>query len=289
MGDGFIYKVTCIPTGKMYVGQAKEYKMKYGKPYKYGISGRWSDHISSSKKSSTAFAKAIQEHGRDAFQLEELEKGSLSSLDALEAKWIHTLQCVVPNGYNTARHSQNRHTDESNLVLFFKDRADHAILRKIMKGTDYKLVYIYIYLKDKSMRRVVFGQNENDTFDHALQEARTFLHALGCPHTEDTSHSSVPLERYASKLQELSTKTITQIRITSASHLIAVYVTTDDMKCWKDQLRICFGGKTIPKDFAYDIACQFVTQLPKTETTVILDKCQSPQQVAATTGEASPS
>ena len=37
---GFIYKLTCIPTGKSYVGQVKELKYKNGKPYNYGVEGR---------------------------------------------------------------------------------------------------------------------------------------------------------------------------------------------------------------------------------------------------------
>ena len=119
MESGFIYKVTCTPTGKHYIGQAREFKHKLGEPYKYGTQGRWNDHVSSSRTSSTAFASAIREYGKDAFTVQELEKASLNSLDALEAKWIETFDCVVPKGYNLMRHSQNKHRSESNLNQFF--------------------------------------------------------------------------------------------------------------------------------------------------------------------------
>ena len=290
MESGYIYKITCIPTGKHYVGQAKEYKYKNGKPYKYGIKGRWNDHVSSSTASlcSTAFSEAIWQYGKEAFQLEELEKANLQSLDALEAKWIEYFDCVVPKGYNLMRHSQNKHRAESNLNEFFVDKVNNAVLRKIYKGTEQKLVYATLSMKDGTTRRIVFGQNQNDSFDDAWAAANDFVASLGCSYHEDKSHNTDPLIRYASKLEELSTKNITKIRITNASSLIAVYITTSDMTSWKEQIRICFGGKTIPKENAYELAKQFVAQIPNLEKIVLQDICQSPQQVAASMGETSP-
>lgn len=288
MEFGYIYKLTCIPTGKQYVGQARQHKVKNGKAYTYGIQGRWSDHVSSSKKASTPLANAIQAHGRDAFQVEELEKAPLDSLDGLEAKWISDLNTFVPNGYNVMRHSRVKNRDESNIASFFKGQVKFAKVSKIYKETEYSLVYVYLTLVDDTTRRVVFGQMKGKAFQETYKEAIDFVKKLDCPFEEDTSHSTNIDERYASKLKELSTETITKIRITSASQLIAVYITTATMKDWKDQLRICFGGKTIPTESAYQLACEFVAKLPKTPTTVILDKCQSLQQVAAPTGEVSP-
>ena len=51
------------------------------------------------------------------------------------------------------------------------------------------------------------------------------------------------------------------MRITSASNLIAVYIGTSEMKLSKEHKRICFGGKKITKDDAYNIAKQFVAEL----------------------------
>ncbi len=285
---GFIYKITCIPTGKLYIGQTREFKHKNGKPYNYGIQGRWSDHVSSAKTSISEFATAIRSHGKSAFLVEELEKADLERLDALEAKWIVHYNSVVPNGYNTARHSQNKHRSESNLYEFFQGSVQQAVLRKIHKNGVHALVYVVLTLENGEQRRIVFGNNKDDTFELAWKSANEFVEKVGCPYSEDTSYSHDPLERYASKLQEFADKQITKIRITSASQLIAVYVTTSEMKSWKDQLRICFGGKTIPKDTAYELALLFVDQLQKTAQTIVQDMCQSQQQVAATTGEATP-
>lgn len=288
MESGYIYKITCKATSKQYIGQAREHKHKNGKPYRYGIQGRWNDHVSSARHSQSEFAAAIRQYGKDGFSVEEIEKSTLNNLDALEAKWIAHYNSVVPHGYNTARHSQNKHRESSNIHEFFKRDVVNASLRKIHKGTKLSLVYVILTLKDSTQRRIVFGNNKDDTFEQAWNDANVFVQKLECPYSEDTSFSVNPLERYADKIQSFSEKQIKKIRITSASQLIAVYVTTSDAKSWKDQTRICFGGKTIAKESAYELACLFVDQLQKTNLTVIEDSYRCPQQVADSTGEASP-
>jgi hypothetical protein len=288
MEFGFIYKISCITTGKLYVGQAREHKHKNGKAYNYGIQGRWCDHVSSSKNYTSAFAQAIQTYGKDAFKVEELEKAPLETLDALEAKWISQLNTIVPNGYNTARHSQNKHREQSNLYEFFQGTVKHASLRKINREGKLRLVYVILELSNDTTRRIVFGNNKDDTFESAWLAATTFVKNLNCSYSEDTSSSADPLERYAKKIEEYNTKEIVKIRITNASKLVAVYITTSDMNSWKDQHRICFGGKTIPDECAYELAKLFVDQLRKTTQTTIQDMYRSPQQATALMGEASP-
>jgi hypothetical protein len=288
MENGFIYKITCNSTGKVYIGQTREYKHKNGKAYTYGIQGRWNDHISTAKTSITAFAEAIRHYGREGFQLQELEKAPLDELDALEAKWIEHFNSTAPNGFNTTRHSQNKHRESSNLYEFFRYKVSSCCLRKIRRNGVHTLVYAILELCDGTTRRIVFGNNKGSTFETAWTSAIEFAEQLGCPYLEDTSSSDDPLERYASKLEEYANKDIRKIRITSASSLIAVYIITSDMSSWKDQHRICFGGKTIPKDTAYDLATLFVDQLPKTSQTILQDTYRCQQQAAAAMGEASP-
>ena len=287
MEFGYIYKITCKPTGKVYVGQTREYKHKQGKEYNYGIQGRWNDHVSSARTNTNDFANDIRKYGRDAFQVEQLERAELNTLDALEAKWIEHHNCIVPNGYNKSRHSQNKHREHSNLHEYYRDKVTSCSLRKIHKNGKHALVYVLMILDDGTVRRVVFGNNRDTTFEEAWESANEFAEKLWCPYSEDTSHSVDPLERYADKINEYANTQITKIRITSASQLIAVYITTSDMKTWKDQHRICFGGKTIDKDSAYDLALMFVDQLPKSNQTVLQDTYRSRQQVAASMSEAS--
>lgn len=187
------------------------------------------------------------------------------------------------------RHSQNKHREKSNIVSYFKGKTTCATLRKIRKGADYRLIYCYLELVDGTKRRLVFGQHSNKSFEDAWSDAKEFVQALGCPYKEDFSNSDDPLERYSVKLEEFNGATITKIRIAKFNTLVAVYITTADMKSWKEQIRICFGGKTIPQEFAYNLACQFIEQLPKNANTLLLDTMnQSPQQVAASMVETEP-
>ena len=279
--QGFIYKIINKNTGKIYVGQAREYKKKLGIPYRYGIKGRWNDHISSSSSSSTPLAQDIRKYGKESFELEELWKGNLNDLDAQEANFIELLKSFVPNGYNVMRHSQNKHREKSNIISHFRGKVVSASLRKIKRNNVYSLVHCYLELQDGSKRRIVFGQNSNKTFQQAWDDALSFAQELDVPFQEDTSNCDILLEKYSSKIEEFSNSEITKIRITKASDLIAVYITTSDMKSWKEQKRICFGGKKISEENAYFTACEFIDALPKSESTVILDSIQSRQQVAA--------
>lgn len=290
MEQGFIYRITCKTTGKKYIGQAREFKHKNDKPYHYGIKGRWSDHVSASKKATTPLAEDIQRHGAENFVLEEITKAPLTELDSLEAVWIEKENTVVPNGYNVCAHSRNRHRTTTSLGKFYQDKVEHAIIRPIREDGNWKMVYVFLHLKDGTTERIAFGQKQSQTFEDAQQEAKEFLKEVGCIYREDTSNSHDPLERYASKVEYFKGKTINKIRITTASSLIAVYVATSEAKSYKDQIRICFGGKGIPKDVAYDIAKQFVKQLPINESTILEDSYnnQRPQQAAAPVVEAPP-
>ncbi len=289
MEFGFIYKITCKETNKIYVGQAREHKHKNGKPYNYGVKGRWCDHVSSASKSNTPLAQDILNFGKEAFEIEEIVKDELNNLDALEAHWIDKLNSVVPNGYNVMRHSQNKHRSKTNIANHFVNKAISAKLSKIRQNGVYRLVYCSLVLNNGLTQRVVFGQHKNKKFEDAWLDALDFIKKLNIPFTEDISNSDDPLERYIPKLEEFANKEITKVRITNANSLVAVYITTADMKSWKDQKRICFGGKTVNEEEAYANACMFVDNLNKNQNTIIQDTFnQSRQQVAASMDETTP-
>jgi hypothetical protein len=92
--------------------------------------------------------------------------------------------------------------------------------------------------------------------------------------------STILSERYASKLEEFKDREITSVRITSASGLVAVYIGTSEMTLNKEHKRICFGGKTISKEEAYEIAKQFVAELHVSEK-IIYNSFQCSQQATA--------
>ena len=179
---GVIYQITCIPTGLCYVGQAKNFKVKDGKPYKYGANGRWNDHVSTAKTRDTPMCRAIKEHGKDNFNIQILEEAPLEELDEKEALWLTELNCLYPNGYNVASHSRNRHRETSNLHMFYMERVTSATVNPIRRGGKYRIVYVYLTLHTGETERIAFGQKSTVTFEHAMEEARTFLEHLGCPY-----------------------------------------------------------------------------------------------------------
>jgi hypothetical protein len=290
MEYGYIYKITCVPTNKVYIGQVKEHKYKNGKAYKYGIEGRWSDHVSKSRDAITEFYSDIRKYGVSQFIREELVKAPLDKLDALEAEYILKENSVIPQGYNRAKHSQVKNRENSNITEFFKPYAIKAEFRPIRRNGSYHLVYVVIHMSNNEKRRIVFGQNRNETYQQARESAVKFIQELGCPYEEDLTFSEDITEKFTKKVNQFIGQNIQEIRITTASSLIAVYVRTETMKSHKDVKRLCFGGKNVPHEQSYYLALSFVEQLPKNKDTVISDTFstlnQSSQQAGTTVDEA---
>lgn len=278
--SGVIYKITCNATNLSYIGQATSLKYKNGKGYNYGANGRWNDHLTTSKTRNTPLCKAIRIHKREEFTITVLEEAPLETLDEREAYYIKDHSTVHPNGYNVATHSRNRHREESMLHVFYEDKVQSAIISPIKHNGELRLAYVYLTMIDGTKERLAFGQKENTTFENTIQEATQFLDRLKCSYTTSTIYSDILSEKYASKLEEFKGKEINSVRITSASILIAVYIGTTDMKLSKEHKRICFGGKTIKKEEAYEIAKQFVAELHVSEK-IIYDSLKCLQQATA--------
>jgi len=81
---GFIYEITCVPTGKRYVGQTSKKKVEY----------RWTDHVyyAVKRNGKTKLANAIRKYGALAFRWRILE--CCDDLDQRETYWIQTLGTV---------------------------------------------------------------------------------------------------------------------------------------------------------------------------------------------------
>lgn len=275
---GSIYKITCTPTGLSYIGQTCDKKYKKDKPYNYGPSGRWCDHVSSARKSTTPLAQAIREHGRDNFIIETIEHtDNLDVLDELEAKWIAHYNTIVPNGMNVAKHGRNKHHNTTTLAEHYKQRTIRGVIRPIRSNGKYAIVYLMLELNDGTTQRLCFGQNKEHSFETAMRNAKEFITSIGCPWTEESSET-----KHSTVSNRLKDKVITNVRVTTASNLIAVYITTADMASYKDQIRVCFGGKTISHEEAYLNALTFIDELQLSDDVKVQDQIhQSSQQATA--------
>lgn len=279
--SGSIYVIKCVPTGLQYVGQTCDTKTKKGKPYNYGPVGRWSDHVSTSYKSETPLSRAIRQYGKESFTVDVLERGRLEQLDEMEAKWINRLNTIIPNGLNVARHSRNKHHTNTTLPNYFRELVESAVLRPIRRNGEFSLVYLTLKLKDGTLQRITFGQNQAHDYQKARNDALAFVDNLGCSWTEEIYASPNLSEKYATKLKLLANKVLTRIRLTKASGLIAIYISTDETRNHKEQIRICFGGKNISHEEAYLTALDFIHKLNPNPEIIEDSITQSPQQVAA--------
>lgn len=246
---GSIYKVTCVD--RSYIGQTRDTKMKNGKPYAYGVIGRWNDHVSCI--SSTPLGLAIQEYGPGAFTVETVEAGVPEDLlDEREAYWISELKTLVPNGYNKMRHGRCRHRDNSSLSVFYAPRTVSVRLRQIQRSGLPHLIYAYLNQADGKEVRITFGQGKDSTYATAVAEATAFLEAFTVPIEADPQILNPTASEYEAKLTRFDDLTINRIRVAKFNTLAAVYIDKD---------RVCFGGKNTTYDEAVKKALAFAHAL----------------------------
>jgi hypothetical protein len=252
MTVGCIYKLTCRSSGKSYIGQTRDTKMKAGRPYSYGIVGRWNDHVSC--KSTTPLGCAITEHGSESFKVETIESGiPEANLDEREAYWIATLNTVVPNGYNKMRHGRCRHRDSSSLSAYYAPLSSGVRLKQIKRGGVPRLIYAYLVMKSGDEVRVVFGQGEESSYESAIRDAKKFLEAFTTvPIDADPRILNPVASEYETKLDRFNGRNVIRIRIAKCNTLAAVYVDND---------RICFGGIKSTYEEAVDKALAFASAL----------------------------
>jgi len=242
----YIYQITCIPTNKSYIGQTQKYKYKQGKPYQYGVAGRWCDHVSSAKRSDTPLHQAIREHGLGNFTHQILETVTEETADVREAYWISLLHSSVPNGYNVASHSRCKHRTSSNVSDIYPD-ATSVELKHIHRDGIPRLVYIYVDTP-AGRKRLTFGQGESKSYERALEEAQGVL--------DQYQLRGVPVKQ--DKHAQFMGQQLKRIRLVPFNKtMVAIYITDQT----NQQTRICFGGKCVTYEDAKQNAYQFLCGL----------------------------
>jgi group I intron endonuclease len=243
----YIYKITCIPENKCYIGQTQKYKYKDGKPYNYGIAGRLCDHASTSKRSDTPLCVAIREHGISSFKIECLETVLSLTADEREAYWINLSDTRVPNGYNVMSHSRCKHRDGTSIGQVYLDTAESVELKIINKGGNPHLVYVYLTTPTER-KRFTFGQSKTSSFEDAMLEARAFVKPFEDAGVKVIDREALPFDG----------EVLSKVRlVTFNKTMVAVYLKTKN----NDQKRICFGGKTVKYEDAIQKARNFISRL----------------------------
>lgn len=268
MASGSIYQAKSKTTGKLYVGQTQDTKTKDDKQYKYGIGGRWGDHISSAfRGSKTPLAVAICEYGADDFEVSCLETGiSSERLDEREAHWISTLNSIVPNGYNVMRHSRCKHRENTTIANHYMATTTKVRICPVKTKGSPKLVYVYLDQSENEPVRFVFGQATGESYETALENAQLFAQIFaeeGIEVYEEKADD--PFRKYLEKIEQFRGVTIERIRIAKFNHLVALHIKTAD-----GTTRICFGGKTITQDNAYKTAIAIKNKLTETSANAVV-------------------
>jgi len=282
---GSIYQAKCKTTQKIYIGQTQNFKSRNDKPYRYGIMGRWSDHVSSATRGAkTPLAAAINTHGADDFEVTALESDiAPEMLDAREAHWIETLKTVVPSGYNVMRHARCKHRENTTIAEHYLPRTKKVRMTSINRGGAPRIVYVYLDLTTNEIVRFAFGQGTGITYEQAYNDAQEFatIFALeGIDIIEEEADD--PLKKYREKIEMLKYNNVTQIRIANFNQLVALYAKHDE-----GTLRICFGGKTIKQEDAYNTAITVKNAIVEnTKDVIFKNEYRSPQQAAAYVVEA---
>jgi len=251
---GSIYQAKNKKTGKLYIGQTQDTKERNGVPYRYGMIGRWSDHLSSAfRGAKTPLAKAILEHGADEFDLTILEDNITSErLDEREAHWIEQTNSVVPFGYNVMKHSRCKHRKATTLAQHYLADTIKVRISSVNRNGALRLVHVYLDRQDNPSVRLVFGQGKTATYEEAVAEAEAFA-AVFAEHGIDVVEEVAddPLRKYHDKIEPLRILSVESVRIADFNELIALYA-----KHSEGVLRICFGGKNINKKNAYKTATE---------------------------------
>ena len=243
----YIYKITCVPEQKSYVGQTQKYKYKDEKPYKYGIAGRWCDHVSSARSSETPLHTSIREHGAESFVYEFIEKVEDKHADEREAYWIRELNTAAPSGYNVMSHSRCKHRQGTTVAGLYTSTATAVELKTICRDGSPRIVYVYVTTPTET-KRFTFGQAVTASHEEALAEANAMVEefrAAGV--TVKDSNKRSPFENQQLKKIRLAVFNKT---------MVAVYITTNS-----GQQRICFGSKKIPYEKALESSRRFIDGL----------------------------
>jgi group I intron endonuclease len=128
-----IYKITCLTSGKIYVGQAVSHILNHKRYRPYGYTRRFNCHISeafSTKKNQSHYLNnAIRKYGVDDFVVELLEYCECLQSDEREIYYISILNSLYPLGYNLKNGGKSfTHTDESKkrvsngVISYYKDK-----------------------------------------------------------------------------------------------------------------------------------------------------------------------
>lgn len=141
---GFIYKITCISTQKIYVGKTEQ-----------TIERRWKDHCSaaflpSHRDYNFPFHRAIRKYNKENFIIEKLqEENDSEKLKELEKKWIKYYDSYN-NGYNATLGGDGQKKYDYDAIVNYYLSNDFSLLKTCQHFNIYDQV-VYTALQSKNI------------------------------------------------------------------------------------------------------------------------------------------
>ncbi|MDD4930614.1 MAG: hypothetical protein PHG66_00475 [Candidatus Colwellbacteria bacterium] len=278
-----IYKITSKTTGKVFVGQTRNYleRVKDCRGYfsTYGIDGRFKGHLFRAKKgASSPLHVDIRKYGDEDFSIEELEMCELSQADSRECFYIQDLNSMIPNGYNVQKGGEGFKTMSVKISEYKKMNIQKIIQRPIKKNGVYDSVRVMLQIEGHENKvRVMFNSGKHKTFELCVKNANRFINKIKGDDTEIISYIDKP--KYQDKLDLFSGMNISKLRVTpfkyKTFYTVAVYVRTDIMTKQSEEKRINFGSKNISLSDALDISLEFCYALSTKDKVFVSDNFDS--------------
>ncbi len=158
-----IYKIICLSTNKLYVGQAVSHILNHKRYRPYGCNGRFRSHISeafSTKKNQSHYLNnAIRKYGTEDFVVELVECCEIKNADERETHYIKEFNSLYPSGYNLKNGGNTfTHSDES------KKRLSNGVLN---------------YYKDKKFDRFKHINHIDDDIDKYIKPLKKYNEQYG--------------------------------------------------------------------------------------------------------------
>jgi len=152
-----IYKIICLSTNKLYVGQTVSHILNNGKYRRHGMKKRFKEHISesfSTKKNQCHYLNnAIRKYGQDNFIVELIEICNVENSDERETYYIKNLNSMFPSGFNLKYGTKTTYLSEEG-----KKRVSNGVHK------------YYIDKKYERFKNIVFPENVNiQNFIHPLR------------------------------------------------------------------------------------------------------------------------
>lgn len=263
MGDIIIYLLECKISKKKYIGQTKSYKIVKGKIYKSSIINRLNEHYGAAKRGrTTPLCKIIRSNNYTNFSITEIMRCDVELADTMECFYINEYNTLYPQGLNVQTHSRTN----SSVVYNLKENIEKIEIKSIKEdGVNKKIRVLVKYFNDINKKRFMFNRGD-ESFEDSYNRAKKFCNLLA-PSDKIIEHHSLFSNNniwwpYKEKIDILNSAKIKKIRLTSyGKNLVAIYITTEDMKSWKEQIKYAFGGKHICKNDAFIIAKNVAEEL----------------------------